>query len=39
MEGYECHEFGPDVELFSDIVLYVRKSVVAPVPSEDGKFT
>jgi hypothetical protein len=38
LQGYECHEFGPDIELFSDIVVYVRKSVAAPVAGEDGRF-
>ncbi|CAG7946870.1 unnamed protein product [Penicillium nalgiovense] len=38
MEGYELHEFGPDEEMFSDIVLYIRKSVAAPTPSSDGRF-
>ncbi|CAG8909103.1 unnamed protein product [Penicillium egyptiacum] len=39
MEGYELHEFGPDKEMFSDIVLYIRKSVAAPTPSSDGRFS
>lgn len=34
MEGHEMHEFSPH-ELFSDIVLYTRKSVVAPTRNED----
>lgn len=36
-EGYELHNFGPDDEMFSDIVLYIRKSVVPqpPVQMED----
>ena len=39
LEGYEQHEFGPDEEMFSDIVLYIRKSVAAPRPSLDGRFS
>ncbi|KAF3027952.1 hypothetical protein E8E15_001452 [Penicillium rubens] len=39
MEGYELHEFGPDKEMFSDIVLYIRKSVAAPIASSDGRFS
>jgi hypothetical protein len=39
MEGYELHEFGPDKEMFSDIVLYIRKSVAAPTPSSDGRYS
>ncbi|KAJ5121426.1 uncharacterized protein N7515_009387 [Penicillium bovifimosum] len=39
MEGYECYEFGPHPKLFCNIVVYVRKSVAAPVPGEDGRFT
>lgn len=39
MEGYELHELGPDEELFSDIALYIRKSVSAPAPSSDGRFS
>lgn len=39
MEGYELHDFGPDDELFSDIALYIRKSVAAPTPSSDGRFS
>ncbi|KAJ5496653.1 hypothetical protein N7463_008640 [Penicillium fimorum] len=37
MEGYELHEFGPDEEMFCNIVVYIRKSVAAPVPL-DGRF-
>lgn len=33
LEGYELHEFGPDIELFSDIVLYIRKSKTAVAPN------
>lgn len=39
MEGYELYEFGPDSELFSDIALYIRKSVSAPTPSSDRRFS
>lgn len=39
MEGYELHEFSPDKELFSDVALYIRKSVSAPAPSSDGRFS
>jgi hypothetical protein len=35
LEGYELHEFGPDQELFSDIVLYIRKSTTAVAPNVD----
>ncbi|KAJ5199860.1 hypothetical protein N7491_009343 [Penicillium cf. griseofulvum] len=38
MEGYELYEFGPDKDIFCDIVIYIRKSVAAPTPS-DGRFS
>lgn len=37
MEGYDLHELGPD-ETWSDVVMYIRKSEVAPIPSQDGTF-
>ncbi|KGO77606.1 hypothetical protein PITC_074130 [Penicillium italicum] len=39
MEGYELHDFGPDADIFSDAMLYIRKSVAVPTPSSDGRFT
>ncbi|KAJ5177754.1 uncharacterized protein N7500_000453 [Penicillium coprophilum] len=38
MEGYDLHEFGPDKDMFYDLVLYIRKSVAAPTAS-NGRFT
>ncbi|CAG7983926.1 unnamed protein product [Penicillium salamii] len=38
MEGYNIHEFGSDEEKWSDVVIYIRKSEVAPIPNEDGTF-
>ncbi|CAG8381107.1 unnamed protein product [Penicillium salamii] len=38
MEGYVLHELGPDEEKWSNVVIYIRKSEVAPIPNEDGTF-
>ncbi|KAJ5782415.1 hypothetical protein N7457_004189 [Penicillium paradoxum] len=38
LEGYELHEFGPDSMVCLDLVVYIRKSVVAPTLGEDGRF-
>ncbi|CAG8071442.1 unnamed protein product [Penicillium salamii] len=38
MEGYDLHEFGSDEEKWSNVVIYIRKSEVAPIPDEDGTF-
>lgn len=39
LEGYELHEFAPDQELFSDIVLYTRNSKTAVAPNVNQNIT
>jgi hypothetical protein len=38
MKGYDLHELGPDKETWSDVVIYIRESEVATIPSQDGTF-
>ncbi|KAJ5356091.1 hypothetical protein N7517_010700 [Penicillium concentricum] len=37
LEGYELHEFGPDEDIFCDIVVYIRKSDIHPPHIERRK--